>query len=458
MKGLRSFIFSEKRLAGAIFGIVALVAFSFVFGPNIYAQFARQTGNPGWGYGYGYGYGFGSGFDGGTFAGYRTSGGSPTSYLYGYGYGYMGSDVTYNTSTGYSVTPSDMATLVSSGILVPNGGNIASTTKVTFTDKVTMTVGSGVTVTIPSGTTFTSGSAGDFSALAAGTGVSTTDLTNFANGTVTGSMSFGLPSLGLTVSPAITIAINVGSAYEGMTLHIYRKDASSTWIYAESGTDGNCTVTSGICSFTTTHLSSFAAMSPSTDTSSGGSSGSTGGSSSGGGAGGSTYTPPTTTPATDSTVTGTYDAYTAKSNNPNFNVDMSIPTATTATNCVSGTLIKSKTLSAVYYCGADGKRYVFVNDKAYFSWYMDFSGVQIVSDATLASITIGGNITYRPGTRMIKIQSDPKTYVVARGGVLRWVQTEAAATRLYGGNWNKQIDDVSDSFFVNYKVGTPIAN
>jgi len=47
---------------------------------------------------------------------------------------------------------------------------------------------------------------------------------------------------------------------------------------------------------------------------------------------------------------------TARGKNPNFNTDMNIPAATTTTACVSGTLIKNKTLPAVYYCGADGKR------------------------------------------------------------------------------------------------------
>jgi hypothetical protein len=162
-------------------------------------------------------------------------------------------------------------------------------------------------------------------------------------------------------------------------------------------------------------------------------------------------------PTADPTVTGAYDTATAQMDNPDFNTDMNIPAATTATNCVSGTLIKSPDDPAVYYCGADGKRYVFVNDKAYFSWYPDFSTVKTISDTTLGNIMIGGNITYRPGTRMVKIVSDPKVYVVARGGILRWVETEAAATRLFGANWNTQIDDINDSFFVNYTVGAPIA-
>lgn len=167
---------------------------------------------------------------------------------------------------------------------------------------------------------------------------------------------------------------------------------------------------------------------------------------------------PTTPPATDDTVEGTYDVDHARTNNPDFNTDMNLPAAPPFTAwCVSGTLIKSAVMPAVYYCGADGKRYVFVNDKAFFSWYKDFSSVQTVSEDTMAKITIGGNITYRPGTRMIKIQSDPKAYVVARGGILRWVATENAAKRLFGDNWNTMIDDVSDSFFVNYKIGTPIS-
>jgi hypothetical protein len=118
----------------------------------------------------------------------------------------------------------------------------------------------------------------------------------------------------------------------------------------------------------------------------------------------------------------------------------------------SGGLIKGS-LPAVYYVGADGKRYVFPNDKTYFSWYKDFSGVNIVTDAELASYTIGGNVTYRPGSRLLKIQSDPKVYAVDDHGVLRWVATESAAIALYGSNWNKQVDDLSDSFFVNYTVG-----
>jgi len=120
------------------------------------------------------------------------------------------------------------------------------------------------------------------------------------------------------------------------------------------------------------------------------------------------------------------------------------------------TLIKASS-AAVYYYAADGKRYVFPNQKTYSSWFSGFSGVITVSDDELAAIPLGGNVTYRPGIRMIKITSDPKVYAVARGGVLRWIASETAAVALYGADWNQYIDDISDAFFVNYAVGPPIS-
>ena len=131
------------------------------------------------------------------------------------------------------------------------------------------------------------------------------------------------------------------------------------------------------------------------------------------------------------------------------------PRVASAATPVAGSLVKGS-MSAVYYIGSDNKRYVFTNDKAYMTWYADFSTVQTISDTDLAAITIGGNVTYKPGVKMVKIQSDPKVYAVAHGGVLRWVATEAAATALYGSNWNTKIDDISDAFFTNYTVGTQI--
>ncbi len=121
-------------------------------------------------------------------------------------------------------------------------------------------------------------------------------------------------------------------------------------------------------------------------------------------------------------------------------------------------LIKASGQGAtVYYLAADGKRYVFPNEKTYLSWFSGYSAVQTVSPADLMSWPLGGNVTYRPGVRLVKITTDPKVYAVAKGGVLRWITDEFTASRLYGVNWNQQVDDVPDAFFVNYSIGAPIA-
>jgi len=122
----------------------------------------------------------------------------------------------------------------------------------------------------------------------------------------------------------------------------------------------------------------------------------------------------------------------------------------------SGDLIKGSG-STVYYFGPDGRRYVFPNDKTYFTWYADFSTVKTIADGQLSTIPLGrSNVTYRPGRKMIKITTDPRTYVVDQGGVLRHVATEQLAQTLYGLSWQNQIEDVPDPFFVNYRIGTPI--
>lgn len=124
---------------------------------------------------------------------------------------------------------------------------------------------------------------------------------------------------------------------------------------------------------------------------------------------------------------------------------------------VIGDLVKLAGNDALYYLGADGKRYSFPNDKTYFTWYADFTKTKIIGAAQLASIQLGGSVTYRPGMKMIKIQSLPTVYAVSSGGVLHAIPDEATAGALYGTNWNLHIDDVSDAFWVLYKIGAPLA-
>ncbi len=122
---------------------------------------------------------------------------------------------------------------------------------------------------------------------------------------------------------------------------------------------------------------------------------------------------------------------------------------------VPGDLVKLSGDTAVYYVGTDGKRYVFPNAATYATWYADFSAVKTVSASELAALPIGGTIAYRAGTRMVKIVSDPTVYIVEPGGALRPVPSESVARSLYGANWARRVDDLSDAFFFAYEVREP---
>lgn len=152
-------------------------------------------------------------------------------------------------------------------------------------------------------------------------------------------------------------------------------------------------------------------------------------------------------------------AVTATAATIDVNQAFSLPEGAETPPCTAGMRIKAKTSPAVYFCGADGKRHAFPNQRIHASWYGEegnWGGVVEITDGSLANIPLGANVTYRPGVRMVKITTDPKVYAVASDGTLRWVTSEAVATALYGDDWNTKIDDIPDAFFVDYTIGDPI--
>lgn len=136
-------------------------------------------------------------------------------------------------------------------------------------------------------------------------------------------------------------------------------------------------------------------------------------------------------------------------------------TSNVASAAMDGDLIKMNGLSSVYYLKG-GKRFVFPNQSTYASWYSDnnggpdWSGIKTVAQSELESYPLGGNVTVRPGTKLIKITTNPTVYAVEPNGTLRSIVSEANAIELWGANWAKNVIDVADSFFTNYTQGTPL--
>lgn len=133
-----------------------------------------------------------------------------------------------------------------------------------------------------------------------------------------------------------------------------------------------------------------------------------------------------------------------------------LPPAAAPAALTSGRLIKASAPTVYWY--TDDRRYVFPNEETFYTWFSpyDFARIVHISDADMAAIHVGGNVTYRPGSRLLKLSADPRVYAVDSRGTLRPIESEAVASELYTENWAQYIDDIPDAFFVNYSLGTPI--
>lgn len=125
-------------------------------------------------------------------------------------------------------------------------------------------------------------------------------------------------------------------------------------------------------------------------------------------------------------------------------------------NINAGDLIKGSQ-DAVYYYSSLGKRHVFVTQSVYASWYGDnFDSVKTITDEQLASIELGLNVPYKPGT-MLTAPSVNEVYVVTRGISLRHIPSETFAKTWFGDNWNKMIFDMQESLLFAYDISDPFA-
>jgi hypothetical protein len=102
----------------------------------------------------------------------------------------------------------------------------------------------------------TTASTSDFTTIVATTTVTTDNLPS--NSGVLGTVQYGLTSSSIALNQLVTITISVDPSYNGQTLPVYQsEDGGITWTQLTT-----CLITNGICSFTTSNLSSFAVVTP----------------------------------------------------------------------------------------------------------------------------------------------------------------------------------------------------
>jgi hypothetical protein len=159
-----------------------------------------------------------------------------------------------------------------------------TSTSLTVNDtSATTTLGVGAsTVSLPPGTVVTrTDGAAIFPSDISSKILATTDVdVSSTDGSTIGAIQWGVAGAELSFTPAITVTLHVGSAYNGRTFAIYRSESSTSGWTQTGLVDATCTVVSGDCTFMTNNASYFAVVSPN----SGSSSTSSGGGGGGGGA------------------------------------------------------------------------------------------------------------------------------------------------------------------------------
>lgn|GEM_PF-6206687 len=124
--------------------------------------------------------------------------------------------------------------------------------------------------------------------------------------------------------------------------------------------------------------------------------------------------------------------------------------------------IMMASLPTVYYVDPDCFRYTFPLSQVFFTWEDSYEVVATVPDKDVAALVLGGNMPFKPGVVLVKIQSDPKVYAVtenpdsAYNPILRWIESEQLATDIYGPAWNQYVVDVPYVFFTDYVIGEPV--
>ena len=131
---------------------------------------------------------------------------------------------------------------------------------------------------------------------------------------------------------------------------------------------------------------------------------------------------------------------------------------TVGAKALTGHLVKSVSGPTVYLAAADGKRYVFFGEGQYFSWFRNFDTVQTVSNAAVAAMPLGGNVLYKPGSRLLKVASSPRIYAVGKDGAIHWVTSESVVQSVFGKYWKQQIDVIDEVSLADYTVGSPISD
>lgn len=123
---------------------------------------------------------------------------------------------------------------------------------------------------------------------------------------------------------------------------------------------------------------------------------------------------------------------------------------------VVGDVIVAPSYDTVYYLDPKGTRRPFMNAQTYFTYYNSFETIKTVSDATLAVFDLEAPMLPNAGVVLVKIQSDPKVYMINEDGLFRWIANEDVAINLYGKDWSDYVIDMPVTMWGHVAFGEDV--
>jgi len=159
---------------------------------------------------------------------------------------------------------SDINTFGNSGLIEPEG-DPSATPSATFIHSAVFEIpanGGTSQITVPENTVITKTDGGLFDSEAfSSSEIAGSTLSGLASGTVVeGAFQWGIPQVGLSFDPAITMKIFVGTDLDGKTLNIQRSvTGNGDWTDDGIVDPKTCTVTDGYCTFQATKASYYVA-------------------------------------------------------------------------------------------------------------------------------------------------------------------------------------------------------
>ncbi len=122
-----------------------------------------------------------------------------------------------------------------------------------------------------------------------------------------------------------------------------------------------------------------------------------------------------------------------------------------------GSLVKAVGMPAVYYVDADATRRPFWNEQIFLTWFENFDTVIELPLEEISKYKMGKPMLPQPGTLLIKIQTDPKTYWIDPAtGMARWLTSEDAALRVVGPDWNTRVIDIDPTMWASIAFGPDV--